>query len=171
MGIRQTLNENPSISIGVTAGIIVIALIIIIWELSGGSHSAATAAPNKAFYSDDDGQTWFSDDSTKVPPYTDSKGKLAVSAKVFKCGNGQPFVLYLQRFTPEGRAKLESSKNPAMASRALGGGMIQMTEVKKPGTRNWVKYTPETAKQFGDITRPTCPNGETSDIEMVLPEK
>ena len=45
MGIRQTLNENPTITTGVTAGVIVLALIFIVWQAIGGRPRAERAAP------------------------------------------------------------------------------------------------------------------------------
>ena len=88
MGIRETLNKNPGITTGATAGIILLAVGFIIYQLSGGgTPSVAT----KAYFTIDDGKTWFSDDINKVPPF-DKDGKQAVKAYVYECPGGKPFV-------------------------------------------------------------------------------
>src|SRR6476661_5482886 len=70
VGIRETLNQNPKIVTGVTAAIIVIALVFIFWPSSGGASGDGSGATGvgKAFYSSDDGQHWFQDDVHKLPP-------------------------------------------------------------------------------------------------------
>jgi hypothetical protein len=94
VGIRESLNQNPGITTGVTAGIIIIALGFIIWQ---STRSDRPSLPTKMYYTDDDGATKFSDDITKVPPF-DHKGKPAVRARVFTCDGGKnQFVADLDR--------------------------------------------------------------------------
>ena len=45
MGIREALNQNPAITTGATAGLIVVALVFIFWTTFGGDRSAAPTAP------------------------------------------------------------------------------------------------------------------------------
>ena len=171
MGIRQTLNENPAISLGAAAGVILIALIFIIWELMGGSKPAAPAGTRMAYYSDDNGATWFPDDGTKIPPF-DHNGKTAALAIIYKCASGQPFCLYLQQYTPEGKQRLEQLKLSSSSARALGAGALTMTEVKKPGPKSkWVKFTPQTSREFMDIMKPVCPDGSQNGLQSVRPEQ
>src|SRR5688572_33348545 len=98
MGIRQTLNENPIITTAGAAGIILIAIIFIIWQGCGGSTPAGSAPPTKMWFTTDDGNTRFVDEINKLPPFTHSDGKVAVRAKVFKCGDGEPFVNHLEKY-------------------------------------------------------------------------
>ena len=168
MGIRETLNKNPGITTGATAGIIVIALIFIFWQLrGGGTPSIAT----EAFYTIDDGATWFADDINKLAPF-DKDGKKAYRVYVYRCGGGKPFVSHLERYT-------ENAKKAIEAARAKGGGIedptiyenISMTgmEVKDPGTgdKGWVKQGQ--AEQAAKITEPKCPDGTINGLEPVVP--
>lgn len=167
MGIRQTLNENPAVSIGITAGIILIAIIIIVWEMMPSRGGAA--AGRQQFYTDDDGKTWFADDATKIPPFKDKDGKMAVKAVLFRCKGSKPFVAYLEQFSPEGVKKMEQARSQPGGSRALGAMMQQLTEVRKPGVSHWVKYTPQSPQAYLDVTTPTCPDGSKNGLELVLP--
>ena len=159
MGIRQTMNENPALAIGVTAGLILIAIVIIVYELVGGKSSNPTANFNQTFYSDDDGKSYFVDDNTKIPPFMHN-GKPAYKAIVFKC-NGKPFVAHLERYTEEGKKRLEEMKQ--RSSRVLG---MTMMEVKKPGQPNWVRVSGD-SRAWSEIMRVTCPDGSTP--EPVIP--
>ena len=107
MGIRQTINEKPQITMGVTGAIILIALIYIAVHAFGGGPAAHAVKP-LAFFSDDDGQTYFVDDGAKIPPF-DHNGKQAFKAMVYRCEGGKPFVAYLQRCNDEQR---RSSRRP-----------------------------------------------------------
>lgn len=166
MGIRQTINENPSISIGVTIAIIVIAIIVIILESRSG-HTTSPAIGRKAYYSDDDGKTFFADDVGKISPYTDANGKTAVHALVFKCGSGKEFVGYLERYTAAGKIEAEKSQGHTLSGRLRNP--VNLVEVKKPGAKVWVKSTPENSQEYAAITSPACPDGSRNDLVMVFP--
>jgi hypothetical protein len=167
VGIRETLNRNPGITTGVTAGIIVIALIIIGWQLTS---SGGPKIPSEAYYTIDDGATWFADDIQKIPPF-DKDGKPAYRAHVFKCSDGKEFVSHLERYTPEAKKKLEEARakgdqaDPAVYEEVTITGI----EVKKPGTGDtgWVKQSDY--EKAAKIASPVCPDGTTNGIEPVYP--
>ena len=166
MGLRETLNENPRITTGVTVGIIVVILALILWP-SGGGGAGGGAIATKAFYTIDDGKTWFADDSKKVPPFK-KDGKDAYRAIVYKCG-GKTFVNHMERFTPDAQKKLEAlyAKGGAIANDPSMVGPINDAglEVKAPGGKEWVKMIDPKA---ASVMRPNCPDGAT-DIENVMP--
>jgi len=91
VGLRETLNAKPAITTGATVGLIVIAIVVIVWQI----------LPSR------DGETWFEDDLYKVTPFKSKNGKDAVRAHVFKIGDNKPFVQFLERFKPEVKEKLE----------------------------------------------------------------
>jgi hypothetical protein len=170
MGIREKLNENPRITTGATAGIIVIALGFIIYQLVGGG---GPDIPDEAWYTVDDGETFFADDINKIAPF-DHEGKQALRAQVFTCDGGTTkFVAYLERYTPEAKSKLEEARSkgadaapdPALWETVAMGGM----EVKKPKDPNapWVKQMDY--QKAAEIMQPKCPDGSTTNIEPVLP--
>ena len=166
MGIRETLNKNPSITTGVTIGIIVVALLAIVWQMWSSRPNIGNL---KSFYTVDDGKTWFEDAATKNPPF-DYKGQPAVRAYVFKCGdNGQAFVAYMERFTPDALKKLEAATaNPAQTDpMAMENLYTTGMEIKKPGGAKWVlRTTADGDKMQSDIK---CPDGSTTNIQPVIP--
>ena len=84
MGIRESLNKNPKLTTGVALGVAVLAVGAMALRLSG--RGAGAVAP--AFYTVDDGATWFEDDGEKLPPFQ-HEGKEAVRAHVFECSDGK----------------------------------------------------------------------------------
>jgi hypothetical protein len=171
MGIRETLNQNPGVTTGVTIGIVVIALVVIVYQLMPES----VPGMNKAWFSPDDGETWFADDITKVPPVTSRDGKEAPRAHVYRCGKGKPFVAYLERMTPQGKAAMEKAqanvaddpRSPDFNPGMLRGIRMQYTQVKKPGDKEWVAI--EDARNAAQIQDVVCPDGTRTGIQPVYP--
>lgn len=171
MGIRESLNQNPAITTGATAAIILVALGIIVYQLIGGS-AGTTSTTNQAFYTIDDGKTWFPDDINKVPPF-EKDGKKAYLVFVWTCNGGKTkFPVYLQRYTPEAKKKVEEARakaagaDPAVMEMVLQNGI----EVKLPGNgddpKNWVKQNDPASSK---ITQPNCKDGKREDLEPVMP--
>ena len=97
MGVREKLNQNKAF--GVVAAVVMAgaAIAFAAYNLRGtGSPSAY-----EAYYTTDDGQTFFGGTVADVPPFQ-KDGKEAVRAHVYTC-NGKPFVNHLERYTPEAR--------------------------------------------------------------------
>ena len=117
----------------------------------------------KAYFSIDDGKTFFTDSSDRVPPF-DKGGKPAYRAHVFECG-GKREVGYLSRFTPESIAALEEAKKyrgtgkPPPNVGALASIGTTGLQVKRPGAAQWVSQA--------DVARATavrvfrCRDGST----------
>jgi len=166
VGIRESLNKNPSITTGVTIGIIVIALLAIVWQMWSSRPNINNI---KSFYTVDDGKTWFEDQATKNPPF-DYKGSPAYRAYVFKCGDsGKPFVAYMERFTPDALKKLEAAAANPTTSDPMAMENLYTTgmEIKKPGGPKWVlRTTAEGDKVQSDLK---CPDGSTTNIQPVIP--
>jgi hypothetical protein len=165
VGIRESLNKNPSITTGITIGIIVVAIVAIGWQMMSSRPNINNI---KSFYTVDDGANYFEDKAVLNPPY-DYKGQQAVRAYVFKCGeSGKPFVAYMERFTPDALKKLESAKSdpnggdPMLMENLYATGM----EVKKPGGAKWVlRSTADGDKIQSDIK---CPDGSTNNIMPLI---
>jgi len=134
VGIRETLNRNPAVTTGATIALIVIAVVVIVWQLMparGGS-----AGPTKAYYSVDDGKTWFADDYYCIPPYQHD-GKEAVRAHVYQVGEGKAFVGWLEKYKDDVKPKLEK----ALAGKRQGPLPAEFMDdsnrmIKKPGAAN-----------------------------------
>jgi hypothetical protein len=151
MGVRQSLNENKKLGVGVGAGIFVVAIAIVSFQLFGDGGSGIEA-PTSAFYTDDDGKTFFKDDAYKVVPF-DHGGKQAYRADVFKCADGKQFVGLMYRHNAVGRKAMEEhiakgAKDPDGSF--LTGLDVQGTEVKRAGAPNsaWTpNVEPETIQR------------------------
>jgi hypothetical protein len=177
VGIRETLNQHPKATTGVTAAIVVIALAVIVYQLTRPSGQQASSG--LVYYSNDDGKTYFSDSASKVPPF-DKDGKPAVRAYVWKCEDGTLFVSHLERVSPESMKKIqELQKRGAEVPDAegkeataegkggrppMGTGIMALMndkEVKPVGTGDtgWVKMSSPEGRQVGV---PKCPDGSIS---------
>lgn len=169
MGIRETLNKNPGITTGATAAIIVIALIFIFMQLRG---SGGGVGDNLAWYTTDDGKTWFADSADKYAPF-EVDGKKAYRVYVYRCADGTEFVSHLERYTPEAKKALEkaAAQGPNADPTILEAVMMNGLEAKKPGIgddpKKWVKQGNYQA--WSMVTQPKCPSGDNTGIEAVPP--
>jgi hypothetical protein len=177
--IRQTLNENPILA-GVGAGVVgVLALgFVLIRACSSPDEPTRGTVSTKAYFTTDDGKTWFVDDVKNVPPYTVNKpgdpnhGKTAVRARVVRCKGGQPYAATLERYSSEEKQRLEKilKQQGEKARRLPRDYMSGATALlKKPGTgdQGWLTFSANTSDQWRALAVPTCPDG--SKAESVEP--
>ena len=135
----------------------------------GGSIHLRTP---KAFYTVDDGASWFKDEADKIAPY-DYKGRQAVMCFVYKCGDkGQPWISHLMRYTAEGkRQREEQVKNKGGVNLVGSDSLLRpQLEVKeaKSGDTAWVSVNDPRA---AEIQKLQCPDGSTNDITPVDPNE
>lgn len=177
MELRETLRRNPAITTGATVLIIAIAVSFIIYSQVGGG---IPKPPSSAFYTTDDGSTWFADDIKKVPPFQ-KDGKDAYRVHVFKCGSGKPFVAYMERYTVEAKKMIEQinsvdKRGPQgkEMTKMMHQSMVAMRqttmtgiEYKKPGDSKWVNQA--SFQAFSKIVNVNCP--QTGEIpERIMPK-
>ena len=173
MGVRSILNDKPILAIAACGLMITVAAGSIVRYM----RNAGTKEVIQAFYTTDDGKTWFADGIDKVPPF-EHDGQTAVKAHLFQNDQGSPFVAYLERYTDDGKKKAEKLWADARVKATDNGGkvtvdpmilqglMISSTEVKKPGTPQWYK----TAKAPASVLKIQCPDGKSNgDIQPYLP--
>jgi hypothetical protein len=162
VGIRETLNQNPGITTGATAGIIIIALGFIIWQTTGGEGSYS--GPTKRYYVDDDGKSEpFLDSVDKIAPF-DHNGKQAVLAHVFTCDGGKTkFIGYVERYTPDAKAKLEKARTNPKEAPPPEDMAINGIEIKRPKDTAWLKTIDPRSTA---VTKVTCSSGT---LEPVVP--
>jgi len=155
IGIRETLNRRPQVWTGVSVGVCFVALSFVFWR--GSSAGPAT----KAFFTVDDGQTYFVDSATQVAPFQHD-GREAVQCYVFTCSK-EPFVGYLLKYSPNCKVELEKAH-------ALGAKIPPLNPtdifVKKPGDKVWVLAGSSAGTA---LTQVRCPNTQDQMAEMVLP--
>ena len=174
MGIREQINQNPKQTTAITAGIVLLAILFIFWQACG-SGSGVGVVSDKAFFTTDDGKTFFVDSSSNIPPYT-KDGKLAVRAQVFTCDDGKTkFVGYLEMYGPQEKAMLEQA---AKGGAGKGGAPIYagyggQAMVKAPGAppQMWIPLAPQTTMAYQAVVQPKCPGGGNQEnLSRVFPD-
>jgi hypothetical protein len=137
MGLRAVLNKNKSASIVVTILLVAAAVALGCYLKQPGADAVELSL--KAYYSDDDGKTYFVDAANKLTPF-DHNGKQAYAVRVYRCPD-QPaaFVGYLQRIDDKtlvaAQQALAAGKPAEDIERVIGSHR----EVKKPGDSKWVR--------------------------------
>lgn len=151
--------------IGLVIVVIAVALFVVFRQVKALSPSME----DQAFFSVDDGKTWFLDNVHQIPPF-DHGGQPAVRVYLYTCkGNPQPFVGYMERYTDSARKQLldlrEKAKAQPTREKALMVSMQAMgiqqtgTEYKKPGYKDWSKTS----------IAVKCDSGRGEDLERVIP--
>ena len=158
MGIRELLKSRQSLAVVVAAVMIVGAAVAIFVQARD-----TTGGPGRAYFTTDDGNTYFADSGTKLPPF-DKNGKPAYRAHVFECG-GKRVVGYLSRYRPEVFQALEEAKaarntgKPPRNAAALASIGSYGLEVKRPGETVWVSQADTRRATAIRVFR--CPDGGT----------
>lgn len=150
MGVRESLNKRPRIAGGVAIVLLAIAVGAFALSLRGPANAT------KAYFSSDDGKTFFVDDTTKMVPF-DHNGASAYRAVVYKCGNGDPFVSYLIRYSDAAKTKIAQLASDPGAVGEITQVKASGTEVKKPGESQWVAVGSQKGEQISQ--HPSCPDG------------
>jgi hypothetical protein len=142
MSVREKLNDKK-LGTGVAIALLVLAGSIFTYYLM--SHWHPSVDVTHAYYSDDDGQSYFKGSVYDFPPF-DHDGKTAVQA-ILAESNGHRFVGFLTRYMPSARKQLQERYDGAVKDglpvqktvldlmMALSGQM----EVKVPGSGHpWI---------------------------------
>lgn len=168
MGIRTAMNDNPGVAMGVSVCVILLTAAFIFWTALKPKYAGPVGVP-KAFFSDDDGATWFVGEAIQPVPF-DHDGKQAFRAAVFRCNGGKPFVAYLARYSDDVNTHLALAgpPTPDYAGFAIAPPPSQ---VKVPGKTRWVDpASGERARdELNRIIAPVCPDGGTDRPTVVLP--
>jgi len=158
MPIRETINRRPILFGVVMIVATAIATMVSIRQL----RSRRQGPPDKAFFTVDEGKTYFADDSMLVAP-VDHNGQEAVQCYVFRCGK-KDFVGYLLKYSPQGKDQLEQQHAAGLASAVgLSGSEVL---VKKPGDKSWVDQGNDKSRSILQIH---CPDDPNAGVEVVAP--
>jgi len=146
---------------------------VLAWRSTVAPNATQAAATVQAFYSVDDGNSFFAAPADLVPPFQ-WEGKTACRAAVFTCDGGKTtFVGYLERY-PAGAKKQLDAAQQALKAGGKGAGPAPMAassvEVKKPGASNkWVaRHSREAAAVLNVTPPPGTPAGGTP--QLVTPQ-
>jgi hypothetical protein len=158
MSLREQIAEKPAIAVGFGFAGLLIAVVVLFHQTVGRPHLSASVL-NSAFYSDDDGATWFIDDVSKLPPF-DHNGKPAVRAVIYRYDDNKKFVAYLEKYSDDRLAQIQAAiaAHPEETSHWMKTAM----EVKKPGDAKWApppSEKPQGAIAYGKVITPAAPDG------------
>jgi len=123
MASTATQSGGSKYGIGVAILLLIVAAAALGFQMLGGRESGAGAVATQAFFTDDEGKSFFKDDVSKLPPFSHN-GKQALGCDVFEstAAGGKQFVGLVYRFTDSGRREMESylpnkSKDPDGSTR------------------------------------------------------
>jgi len=169
MGFLETLRTKKTFSV-----IFAIALLGVAGAVTGINYWPQKQFSRElAYFSDDDGKTWYADSIDHIPPY-DHNGKEAVRAVIYSYADGKTdFCGYLMRFGPDVRKSLDAAiaggakANPPVRPHVIAYGIEFGTraEVKSPGKNGgWIAMTSDKA---APVLQMKSPDG--SALDSVLP--
>jgi hypothetical protein len=174
VGVREALNRNRAATLVVTGALTAAAIGFAVYSMFFSSDVLGSSAQGKAFFSVDDGQKWFVDDASKVPPF-ERDGKQAYRAVVYRCkADGRQFVARLERYDDAARKRIAElvanhghAQSPAVMTELTQ--LMHKIEVKRPGDATWVAPTAQTMQAYERIMHPQCPANASHAIEPVIP--
>lgn len=136
MSLREKINQNPIVAVALVVVVILVAGYVIYTQT--GSD---LASQGNAWFTTDDGATWFRGDIRNDTPPFPHDGKEAVMAYVYTCPDGKEFTALLERYQPAARAlwiKAKADPNSlTQAEREEVGSFDMRREWKKPGEKEW----------------------------------
>jgi len=154
------MNKKPGLVTGLTIGIVVVVAAILILQ----NRKPHVSAPNRAYFTTDDGATLFEDARDRVAPF-EHDGKQAVQARVFSCNGGKKrFVGFLERMPDR---KGTAAQPPVMEGR----DPRSFGAVIRPPNAPSAKWVPKLSPEGGAITAAVkCPDGGDAVPEEVFPD-
>jgi hypothetical protein len=156
MGIREAVNKNSKLAGIATVAVLILVVGMIIWELRTSRRVEFT--PNLAFFSDDDGKSFFADNEDLVPPF-DHNGRQALRAFVFTSNSGK-FVGYLQKYTEPERSQVQAARNAHVYNAPDPSGIF----IKKPGDSKWINVASPGASLIVDVRCPDNPSQAATPV-------
>jgi hypothetical protein len=172
MGVRETLNKKKSLGIGLAAIFLLGAAFLLTYTEWPQHHFSG----HTAFYSDDDGQTWFIDSVYRTTPF-DHNGKQAVRAMIYSCDHGNTkFCAYLLRHKASDKKRLDDAlaeatregKPPSSITLFGDQGIQNGMEIKQPGSGHpWVSIL---GPQGLDVTNAVLKDHDDGTLDIVYAE-
>src|SRR5436190_11669021 len=158
MRLREAINRKPATAIAVSVVVIALVLVFIAMRAGGEREASSSSSGPKAWYTVDDGRTWFADAANKMVPF-DHGGKPAYRCYVWSCDGGKTkFVSHLERvkadtlgvLTRAGKTRVEFLEMPpgSQQVKPAGAGDAEWRDVTDPGAVT--------------ISTPRCPAGSAS---------
>ena len=172
MALHDHINKRPILVAGFTGVAVVFGIIMIFWQLRGGTFGPTEAVLPKRYFTTDDGKSYFADTVDKLPPFTTSDNKTALRVQVMQCGGESPFVAYVEKYTDAEKARLaalfKDTKTRELAiTTVMGPEDRPLVKRASPGDTAWTD--PSSGARYEAITLPSCPKGGSAQV--VFPKK
>ena len=164
MSVREMIDKHRGWANSAAIVMVVTAIALIVTNARSGGMPQV----KYAFYSDDDGQSYFRDDINKLFPF-DHNGKQAYRAYVFQSGGGKPFVGYLERIDDRAAAKLQTLQSqPQTPDLVMQMDLVRTAglEARTPGSTRWL---PENSPAFNSMVNGLKGPDGSSEIAGVMP--
>ena len=161
MGVRDRLNDNPALTTAVSLAVIGVLLAYIFYTAWPAARTISTGIPERAYYSDDLGQTWRVDDRAAV-----YGGDAPVRVAVYRFEGGEPFAAYLEKVAPERaeRFRQQSADAGSAGAAFLFEGDLSGLLVSRVGEDDWHEVASaegqaiaRTPRENGEYARPVYP--------------
>ena len=138
MGIREKLNENPAVSGAIVGAVILIAILLIYFQ-NRSPNTGPVALAKSAFFTEDDGQTYYPGDYTGLAKDLGANGKPVARARVFQYASEKPFVAWVEKYTDAAKQKLIRFYSiAANLQKPPPEELDSELLVKKPGGKTWI---------------------------------
>jgi hypothetical protein len=170
MFIRKAIKDNRKLGGALASVLITLAFAAVTYQFWPQRKPELAMA----FFTDDDGKSWFADSLDHVAPF-DHDGKEAVLAEVYTFDDGsKKFCAFLEKYTPDAKRQLEAAMADAKAQ-GLGPDTVKLQRdptfvqsglmVKSPGSQSqWVHWNDPNATKVLAIQ---SPDGSTIDACFV----
>lgn len=135
--VRNWINQNNTV---VTVIAVVIMLTAVAYIVTRNRSGGVTSGVS--YYYDTVTKKVFTDQPTKIAPFTSPEGNPAVKAHFFTCADcteevgtdgadGKRFIGYYEKYTDEVKAKLEKAGTNFMMIEMTGAGRLYSTDGEK----------------------------------------
>ncbi len=140
---------------------IALCLAFAVTQYKHGGRPSLPHFADKAYYTTDDGATFFTDSVNLIAPF-DHLVRQAVRAHMFTCDSGKHrWIGYLEKYSDADLKRFDPSNSQMDFSPPI-------PLVRRPGAGDWV---PESSKDAMFIMDPKCPDGEgAGPPQPVLPD-
>ena len=161
---REIVERRRKNVVLVSAVVLALVLVALVTTKTRTETIAQGPRTLKAWYTTDDGRTWFGDVADKVVPF-DHAGKPAYRCYVWTCDGGQTkFVSHLERLSASARQRFTGTAKMELLAMLPGS-----REVKSPltGDTGWIAAE---APQATQIQIPVCQGGKPGLPRPVEPD-
>jgi len=150
MTVVEMLNKHSKITVAISIVVVACAVLFLLRQERSSSSGPQTLV---AFFTDDDGKTYFEDDANKLSPF-DHNGKQAVLCYVYESARGVKFVAYEQKLTDQAlKSQLAEKSLKAPPTTPLSYDSL----IKRPGELEW--KVADLQSTLDMIHHMKCPDG------------